>query len=140
MAYQDYEVVVNFDDGTHDYDLPYVFHVTDPKEGMKATIIQGNRGDGAIVIPGGKKSQTIEVRGKLYDADGYEDITTLMNTMRSNITTDVATLTLKHRPITGGAWTTDWSYTVRRISEIEFPQSMRVGVQEYRVAFLVLAY
>ncbi len=138
MAYQDYTVVINFNDGTNDYDLPYVFHVSDPSEGMKATVIRGTRGDGSIVIPGGKKSQEIRVRGKLFDQDGYHDLIDLIDEMKEKVTTDQATLTLKHK--VGVSWQTDWSYTVRRIEEIRFPESMRIGVQEYEIVFLVLAY
>lgn len=138
MAYQDYTVVVNFNDGTNDYDLPYVFQISDPKEGMKATVIHGTRGDGAIVIPGGKRSQEITIRGKLFDSDGYKDLTTKMNEMRTKVTTDIATLTLKHKE--GVSFVTDWSYTVRRLTEIRFPESMRIGAQEYEIRFLVLAY
>jgi len=133
-----YTVVLNFNDGTHNYDLPHVFHVSDPKEGIKAVIHEGNRADGAIVIPGGKRPIEIRVRGNLFDSDGYEDLTTLMNTMRTNVTTDIATLTLKHW--TGATWQNDWSYTVRRIDEINFPESLRTNVQRYEIRFLVIRF
>jgi hypothetical protein len=133
----DYIVKVNFNDGTHDYDLPYVFHITDPKEGIKATVIHGKRADGCIVIPAGKRSSTIRVRGNLV-GDDYKEITDDMNTMKVNVTTDTATLTLKHKE--GVSWITDWSYTVRRINEIVFPQSLRTGKQEYEITFIVIAY
>jgi len=133
-----YTVVINFNDGTNNYDLPHVFRVSDPKEGMKATVIEGTRGDGAIVIPGGKKSQEITITGRLIDNDGYADLTTLINDMKSKVTTNQATLTLKHW--TGSAWQNDWSYTVRRISEIDFPESLRIWEQEYSIGFLVIAY
>lgn len=134
-----YEVTLNFNDGTHDYDFPLVQSVSDPEEGMKATVLEGTRGDGSIVIPGGKKSQTIEVNGILVEDDeGYKDITEKMNTLKTNITTDPATLTLKHKE--GASWVTDWSYTVRRIEQIEFTNSLRIYKQEYRVQFLVLSY
>lgn len=139
MAYQDYEVKVNFNDGIYNYDLPHIFHVSDPKEGMKAVVIEGNRADGSIIIPGGKRSQTIRVRGNLFDEDGYKDLVTAMNTMRQNITTDVATLTMKHKE--GVSWITDWTYTVRRVNEINFgTQSLRTGKQEYEVEFFVISY
>jgi len=140
MAYQDYTVKITFlkdESGAVEYQLPHVQSVDDPKEGIKATVIQGTRGDGSIVIPGGKKSQEIVVRGKLFDADGYKDLTTLMNTMRTSVTTDVGTLTMKHYD---GGWITDWQYTVRRITEIRFPSSMRTQDQDYEITFLVLAY
>lgn len=126
-----------FDDGTNQYILPYVFHVNDPKEGIKATVIEGTRGDGAIVIPGGKKSQEINIRGKIIDEDGYDAITTKMNEMRQKVTTDSATLKMQHY---SGGWIDDWSYTVRRIGEIRFSQSLRTDSQEYGITFLVLAY
>lgn len=141
MAYQDYIVKINFTvsgSGNPDYDLPLVFHVTDPKEGMKATVIRGTRGDGSIVIPGGKKSQIINVKGNLFDTDGYKALTTKINELKNNVTTDIATLTMKHWY--SGGWVVDWSYTVRRIEEIRFPKSFRVGKQEYSVDFLVIAY
>ena len=140
MAYKNYTVRVTFlssESGSVEYAFPNVFSVSDPKEGMKATVIHGTRGDGAIVIPGGKKSQEIRIRGKLFDSDGYKDLTALMNDMRNEVTTELATLTMKHYD---GGWATDWSYTVRRIDEIEFPSSMRIGVQEYNIGFLVVAY
>ena len=141
MTYQDYEVKVTFlkdETGAVEYDLPHVFHISDPKEGMKATIIKGTRGDGAIVIPGGKESQELRVRGKLVDNRGYKYLTELMNTMRTNLTTDIATLTLKHKE--GVSWVVDWAYTVRRVTGIEFPESLRTGIQEYEVRFLIIAF
>lgn len=131
------EVKINYNDGTHDYDLPLVYHISDPQEGMKAVVIKGNRGDGSIVIPGGKKSQYIRVAGKLYGAD-YIALTTLISEMRTNVTTDLATITMKHK--VGINWITDWSYTVRRIKEIEFSEGLRTDIQEYEVEFLVIAY
>jgi hypothetical protein len=120
-----------------EYIFPHVFSISDPSEGMKATIIEGTRGNGSIVIPGGKKSQEITIRGRLIDNDGYADLTSLMTTMRSMVTTNQATLTLEHL---SGTYQTDWSYTVRRISEIVFPESLRTWEQEYEVRFLVVAY
>jgi len=133
-----FTVVVNFNDGINNYDLPHVFQVSDPKEGMKATVIEGTRGDGVIVIPGGKKSQEIGISGRLIDNDGYADLTTLITEMKTKVTTNQATLTLKHW--TGSAWQNDWAYTVRRIDEIEFPESLRTWEQEYSVRFLVISY
>jgi hypothetical protein len=133
-----YIVQCVFNDGSGDYILPHCFQISDPKEGMKATVIEGTRGDGVIVIPGGKKSQEIIIRGRLIDNDGYQDLTTLISSMKTNITTNQATLTLKHW--TGSAWANDWQYTVRRIDEIEFPESLRTWEQEYSCRFLVIAY
>lgn len=140
-----YRVIINFSDGTYDYDLPHVFVVSDPKEGIKATVIEGRRGDGSLVIPGGKKSQELIIRGRLIDNDGYADIVTLMNEMRTKVTTNVATLTMKHlNPLYGESgedeYIIDWAYTVRRIDTIEFLESLRISSQEYEIRFLVISY
>jgi len=132
----DYSVTINFNDGTYNYDFLQVQDVSDPKEGMKATVIEGTRGNGSIVIPGGKKSQEITVTGKLW-AENYHDLVSLMNTLKMSVTTDVATLTMKHF---NGTWINDWQYTVRRITEINFPPSLRTSIQEYSVSFLVVSY
>lgn len=126
-----------FDDGTNQYTFPYVFHVSDPKEGIKATIIIGNRGSGSIIIPGGKKSQEIRIRGKIIDEDGYNAITSKINEMKQKVTTNSATLKMQHYD---GSWIDDWAYTVRRITEIKFPQSLRTDTQEYEIVFLVTSY
>jgi len=134
----DYNVDLVFNDGVNTYTFPLVQGISDPVEGMKAVVIEGNRSNGALVIPGGKKSQTIRIRGILLDNDGYADITTLMADMRSKVTTNVATLTLKHF---SGTWINDWVFTVRRIDEITFDEnSMRTNDIEYTVSFLVLSY
>lgn len=138
-----YTVRLYFNDGTNTYAFPHVYDVSDPKEGMKAVLIEGNRGDGSICIPGGKKSQDITVRGRMWDSDGYVDITVLMNEMRTKVTTNVATLSMQYwdENYSGGAnWSNSWSYTVRRIEEISFDESLRLDIQEYEVKFIVLAY
>lgn len=133
-----YHVDLVFNDGTNTYTFPLVQSISDPVEGMKATVIEGNRANGSIVIPGGKKSQEIKITGILLDNDGYVDLTSLMADMRSKVTTSVATLTLKHY---ASGWVNDWVYTVRRINQIEFDEnSMRTNDISYTVSFLVLSY
>ena len=121
----------------NEYVFSYAFHIADPEPGMKATIIKGNRADGSIIIPGGKKSQEIRIRGKIIDEDGYDAIITKMNEMRQKVITDSASLKMQHY---NGSWVDDWAYTVRRIVEIKFPQSLRTDSQEYEVTFLVISY
>jgi len=120
-----------------EYIFPHIFSISDPSPGMKSTIIEGTRGDGCIVIPSGKKSIEIEIKGRLIDNDGYADLTALMTTMRSMVTTAQAILTLEHF---NGTWVQDWSYLVRRIDEIEFPENLRTWDQEYNCRFLVISY
>ena len=134
----DYIVKLNFNDGSKSYDFPLVQDIQEPVPGTKATVIEGNRADGAIVIPGGKKSIEIIISGILFDNDGYADLTTLMSTMNTDVTTNPATLTLSHW--TGSTWATDWAKTVRRTEAIEFGDSMRTSDITYTVRFLVISY
>lgn len=131
-----YEVKINFNDTVYNYDFPLVYHISDPQPRLKDTIISGIRGDGSIRIKGGKRSQEIVVKGRLL-ADDYKALTALINTMRTSVTTNVATLTLKHYD---GGWVNDWSLTVFRNSEIIFEESMRTDYQNYEIRFLVLSY
>ena len=125
--------------GASTYTFPLVQSVGDPEQGMKATVIEGKRGDGSIIIPGGKKSQRIELEGILYDDDyDYVAIQTAMEGMRTDVTTDTGTLVMEYW--NGASWVNTWSYTVRRIGEISFPPSMRVDMQKYKVTFLVVLY
>jgi hypothetical protein len=138
MASYQVQVVFNLGEVSQ-YIFPLVQAIGDPQEGMKATVIEGTRGDGAIVIPGGKKSQELRIKGILLDNDGYVDLTTLMDGLRSAINTDVAVITIRHW--IGATWQIDRTWNVRRISEIEFQEdNMRTDSIEYTVRFLVISY
>lgn len=138
MANYIVQLVLNEGISGTEYIFPHVYSVSDPKEGMKATIIEGYRADGVIVVPGGKKSAEIVIKGRLLDNDGYADLTDLINEMKSMVTTEQSTLTMRHW--TGSTWQNDWEYTVRRIDEITFPESLRTIEQEYECRFLIVAY
>ena len=121
------------------YVFPLVQSVSDPVQGMKATEIKGVRGDGSVVIPGGKQSMNIELEGMFYDDDyDFKAITDAMAAMQTAIGTDTGTLTMEY--YSGGVWVPVWAYTVRRINEITFPPSLRINSQTYRVSFLVMSY
>lgn len=130
-------VKLTFNDGSGDYDLPLVQSVSDPKEAMKAVVIPGIRASGSLVIPGGKKSIEIIVKGKII-AQGYKLITEAMDALRTNITTDAATLTLQYNE--GAGWQISWARSVRRIEEIRFPASKRTSSQDYEISFLQNAF
>jgi hypothetical protein len=137
MASYTVRCVLNLGISGEEYIFPHIFQVNDPESGGKDTIIEGIRGDGCIVIPAGKKSETITIRGRLIDNDGYADLTSLMTTMRNMVTRDQATLTLEHF---NGTWVQDWQFTVKRIEPIDFPESLRTWEQEYSCKFLIIAY
>lgn len=133
-----YTVKVNFTSGAINYDFPHVYSISDPAPAIKATIIEGNRASGAIVIPGGQKSIRINIKGVIFDTDGFSDLETAIEALKTAITTDVATLTLKYW--TGSIWQNVWQYTVRRVEEISFPESLRINAQEYECEFLVISF
>ena len=121
------------------YTFPHVYPITDPSPGMKATVIEGQRADGSLVIPGGKKSHKITVEGVLHEDDyDYVTISAAMAAMEVAVTTDIGTLTLEYW--NGASWVTNWAYTVRRIEEIDWLPSMRTDDQKYRVSFFVIAF
>lgn len=125
------------------YIFPLVQAVTEPKEGSKSVIIKGNRGDGSIVIAGGKESQEITIKGKLIDEDGYVDLMTKLNLMKSKIGTGVATITKEYWDSSlsgGGDWATTWVYTVRRTEPITFEDSLQTDLINYIATFLIVAY
>jgi len=143
MAYKNYPVVLNFSEGSgSDYDFPYLQNISDPIAGMKANVIKGNRASGCIVIKGGKSPIEIIVKGVLWSNEGYADLVSQINTMRTSITTNPAVLTLKHYDSeeSGDGWITDWSYACIRIGEITFGDSMRTEKIEYSITFLVTGY
>ena len=137
MASYQVRVVLNRGISGSEYIFPHVFSLSDPESGGKDTIIEGKRGDGCIIIPAGKKSEEITIKGRLIDNDGYADLTSLMTTMRNMVTRDVSTLTLEHY---NGTWVQDWQFTVKRINPIDFPESLRTWDQEYSCTFLITAY
>ena len=139
-GYHDYAVKINFNDGTNSYDLPYVQNVSDPIAGIKANVIKGTRADGAIVIPGGKKSIDITIKGKIWTNLGYADLMSQRNTLNDNISTDPAVLTLEHYDTDSSTWVVDWAFLVQRIEDIVFGDSMRTEKLDYEEKFVVTNY
>ena len=127
--------------GSSAYDFLLVQNISIPKEGEKATVIKGTRGDGSIIIAGGKRSQEIVVKGKIW-GDDYVDLITKINALKVAVTTAPATLTLQHYDPdeSGSGWITDTEYTVKRIEEITFGDSMLTDTIDYSVNFIVISY
>ena len=143
MANYTVRIVYNKGLSGSEYIFPLVQSITEPKEGTKDTVIAGVRGDGVIVIPGGKKSQEITIKGKLWSDTGYADLMTKIAEMKLMIDSDVATITKEWwNPLAsgGGAWESNWVYTVKRIEPITFADSLQVDTQDYTAIFYIIAY
>jgi hypothetical protein len=143
MANYTVRIVFNKGISGSEYIFPLVQSITEPKEGTKDTIIAGTRGDGSLVIPGGKKSQEITIKGKLWSETGYADLMTKMNEMKLLVDSNVATITKEYwnpNHTGGGDWETTWSYTVKRIEPITFADSFQIDTQDYTAIFYIIAY
>ena len=143
MSNYSVRIVYNKGVSGSEYIFPLVQSITEPKEGTKDTVIHGTRGDGCIIISGGKKSQEITIKGKLWSETGYADLMTKMNEMKLMVDSDVATITKEFwNPLLtgGGDWDTTWSYTVKRIEPITFADSFQVDTQDYTAIFYIVAY
>jgi hypothetical protein len=123
---------------SNEYVFPLVQSITEPKEGYKSVVIRGNRADGAIVIDGGKQSQEITIKGKLWSDTGYADLMTKLNEMKLAIGSGVATITKEFW--NGSIWENTWVYTVKRIEPITFADSLQTDIQEYTATFLIVSY
>jgi hypothetical protein len=121
----------------------YIFPIVQYENGsdiaeQKDLIIEGTRADGSVLIPAGKKHKIITLRGILFGGD-YKILTEQMNAMKIQVTTNLATLSMKHLdPLLGEV--IDWVYTVKRYGRIEFVESLRTSTQRYTINFIVLAY
>jgi hypothetical protein len=132
-----YTVEVIFADGVNTYTFPLVQNINDPTPGTKSVVIEGNRASGSVVIPGGLKSSELIIKGFLHAAD-YVAQTTLMDDMRTKVTTAIATITIRHW--NGATWVNDRVWNVRRVGEIDFGESFRIGDIEYTCNFLVISF
>jgi len=128
------QVQIIFADGVNSYTFPVVQNINDPTPGIKATVIEGNRASGSVVIPAGLKSPELTIKG-ILSGDDYSALTTLMDNMRSKVSTLPATITIKHW--NGATWINDRVWNVRRIAEIEFGDSLRTSFIDYTINFLV---
>ena len=133
------QVRIYFTDGINTFTFPLVQAATAPEAGTKDVVIEGIRADGSIVIPGGKKSAEIIIKGIIvHNNDGYTQIIQDTNAMRTYVTNNIATLSQQHW--NGSTWINDWSYTVKRIGDIDFSDSLEYLEQQYTVRFLILSF
>ena len=129
--------------------LPHVQSVLDPKPATKNVVLEGIRGAGCLIIGGGKSSFDVVITGILLEMDTqlpdgtaltkpngteYEKLMEQKNYIETNIPAENLDRVLQVEKA-DGSYT---SYTVRRITEIEYPASQRISVQEYVVRFRVV--
>jgi len=124
--------------------LPHIQGVDDAEPGIKNIEIEGTRGDGSLIIPGGRESQDIIIDGIILASDSslpdgtaysnpngtnYEKIMEQIDWLRINVPT-----TETHLYVEKTSSTYD-DYVVRRIGKIIFPKNLRRNIQEYTITF-----
>lgn len=118
--------------------LQYTFLVVQstnmPQSVKKNALIEAKRGNGAIVIPGSDSSWEIVIHSILAGAD-YEAIDTKIAALETAI--------VLHTPYVikfDKTATTTYSYNVKRILPIEYPDSLRIYDQLAIIKLLANAW
>jgi hypothetical protein len=109
------------------YTFPAVSYTNLPQTSSKNTIIEGIRGNGCIIISGSKSSWDIILQGVLL-ADNFEAVTVLIDALETAIPTNTP-FVLEFDKTSS----THYSYHVKRIEPIDYPESLRNNYQDYRI-------
>jgi hypothetical protein len=109
------------------YTFPAVSYTNLPQTKSKNTVIEGIRGNGCIVISGSQSSWDIILQGVLLTTN-FEAVTVLIDALESAIPTNTP-FVLKFDKTSS----TSYSYNVKRIEPIDYPESLRNNYQDYRV-------
>lgn len=116
------------------YEFEIVQYTNAPQSPGKAVVIEGTRGEGAIVVPGGKKSWDLVITGILMidgATEGYEELTAKIDEMENLILANT-----RYKVRLDKTSSTYYEYKVKRIHTIDYPESLRTDSQEYMVTFL----
>jgi hypothetical protein len=113
------------------YTFPVVQFTNAPHSNKKTVFIEGLRGIGGIVIEGAEEAWDLEIRFILLD-DNYEDLTTKIEAVENTILTNT-----RYYLKIDKTSTTYFEYKVKRITPIEYTESLRTDYQEVRITFRV---
>jgi len=112
------------------YTFPVVQYTNIPVTEKKAIVVEGQRGIGSLVIDAGEDSPDIIIRGLLFvpGGQGYEELTALIDALESAIVFNTPYV-LKLSKTSS----TSYSYNVKRVEPIEYPENLRNNSQDYIV-------
>lgn len=113
------------------YTFPVVQATNAPQSLKKGTVIEGMRGKGCLIIPGGDSSWDLVIRG-VFLADNYTDLTSLINTLETSVVTNTKYVLKIEKSVS-----TSFDYNVQRIEAIDYPESLRTDYQEYVIRLKV---
>jgi len=116
------------------YTFPLVQSVNCPKTIKKNYIVEAKRGNGGIIIPGSDAMWDLEVKGFLVDED-YSAIIAKIDAMESAIVLFTQYIIKIDKTIS-----TTYSYNVKRVIDIQYPENLRCYDQEYLVTFKANAW
>jgi len=105
--------------------FPAVYYTNAPQTVAKYTEVKGIRGNDSIIVPGSTDSWDLVFKGSLLAAD-YEALTVLIEALESNF----VQLTPYYITLDKTA-STKFTYKVKRLTPIDYPDSLRVNFQEY---------
>lgn len=100
-----------------------------PNNPEKFTEIKGFRGQGSLVITGSEAAWDLTIRG-FFNVDNYDDITAAIDALETALAFGEPYVLKIDKDI---AQSTQYSYNIKRISSISYPNGLRNGngFQEY---------
>lgn len=125
----------NADGITLEYTFPLVQSTNAPQTPLRHVALNGVRGKGALIIPAGTSSWTLEIEGVLYidgATEGYDELVALMDALEAAVALNTAYYLRLYK-----SDTTYYNYPVKRVSAIEYDQSLRTDSQRYRISLEV---
>jgi len=120
------------------YTFPIVQYTNAPHSNKKTVFIEGMRGVGGIVVEGAEEAWDLEIRFILFAAD-YAALTALIATLESTIVSNTRYY-LRIQKTSATTPESYFEYKVKRISPIEYSESLRNDFLEVRITFRANAW
>ena len=116
---------------TERYTFPLVQNTNAPNNPEKFTEVRGFRGQGSIVITGSAAAWDLTIKG-LFNQANYDDITTAIDALETALAFGESYILKIDKNIAQSA---QYSYNVKRITAISYPNGLRngKGFQEYSI-------
>lgn len=111
------------------YTFPVVVFTNAPQSTQKVVVIEGTRGVGCLTIDGGESSWDLIIRGVL-SGDNYQAIVVAMDALEAAIVLNTAYKLRLDKTVS-----TYYSWNVKRITPITYPENLRTSHQVYECIF-----
>ena len=112
------------------YTFPVVQATNAPQSPKSTVVITTLRGKGCVVIDGGTTAWDLTIRG-ILQGDNYEALISEIDALES------IQLNIPYLLRIDKSSSTYYSYKVKRIEPINYPDSFRTDIQEYNITFKV---